>query len=447
MNRRRVRRVSAIASGSTLVVALGIYLPLTLLAPLIPAGARVASYTSPDHAAAALTWPTFGASAISAIGFPEALASSGTSSPLPIASISKLVTVLVTLEAKPIAVGENGPTITFSAADSRLLPKYAAMNGKTEPMKAGSSLTELDLLRVVLVASANNYAEVLATWGHGSEAAFLSASRAWLKAHGLTHTTIVEPTGINPGNTSTARDLVTLGKLALDNPVLAAIVSTKSVSLPSVGTFDNTNALLGQYGVDGVKSGSLGQYGNSLLFSADYHVGGQDVVLIGAVLGATDHKALYAAVQSLLSTARSGFRQVTLATKGQVFASYSTPWEHVVKAVAQKDAATVVWSDTPVSAKIEPTRDIGPAPKGEAVGRVTFTVGTASVSVPLVLQRSITDPGPWWRLFNPVPLLQGTYAGMRINAWDTQPLANRVSPSIERPLSLPRLGSHLSEVL
>jgi D-alanyl-D-alanine carboxypeptidase (penicillin-binding protein 5/6) len=406
VNRRRIRRTSAIVSGSILVIALGTYLPLTLLAPLNPAEAQVATYTSPDHAAAAVVWPGYGASAISAAGFPEALASNGSAEPLPIASISKLVTVLVALEVKPLAAGEDGPTVTFTAANSALFAKYTAMNGKAEPMKAGSSLSELDLLRVVLVASANNYADALASWAYGSQPAFLSAARSWLNANGLTHTTIVEPTGISPKNTSTASDLVTLGRLALDNPVLATIVSTKSVSLPSVGDFTNTNGLLGHDGVDGIKSGTLDEYGTSLLFAADYHVGGQDIRLIGAVLGAADHDTLYGAVRSLLSTVKSGFREVTLATKGQVFASYSTPWEHVVKAVAQKDATAVIWSDTPVTAKIQPTHEIGLVAKGESAGKVTFTAGEMTVSVPLVVNHSITDPGPWWRLVNPVPLLQ-----------------------------------------
>lgn len=405
MNRRRARRIAAIVSGSVVVLAIGSYLPLTLLAPLGPAEVRVAAYSSPVHAATAVAWPGYGASAISAVGFPEALASHGRADPLPIASISKLVTVLVALEAKPLAVGQSGPTIIFGAADSALFAKYTAMNGKAEPMKTGSSLSELDLLRVVLIASANNYAEVLATWAYGGEPAFLGAVDTWLVAHGLSHTTIVEPTGISPKNTSTASDLLALGGLALDNPVVATIVSTKTLSLPSVGTFDNTNALLGYAGVDGIKSGTLDEYGTSLLFTADYRVGGRDVRLIGAVVGAADHDTLYGAVRSLLATVRSGFREVTVTTKGQVFASYSTPWEHVVKAVAQKDAAVVVWSDTPIAAKIEPALDLGLGRKGEAAGSVTFTAGEATVMVPLVLNHSITDPGPWWRLVNPGSLL------------------------------------------
>ncbi|MET4780297.1 D-alanyl-D-alanine carboxypeptidase [Glaciihabitans sp. UYNi722] len=403
--RQKIRRISAIVAGSIVIVALGIYLPLTLLAPLNPAQAEVSGYSSPTRVAASLSWPGYGASAISAVGFPETLASNGTAGPLPIASISKIVTVLVALEAKPLAVGEPGPTVTFSAADSTLFAKYTAMNGTAKPMKTGSTLSELDLLRVVLVASANNYADALATWAYGNQPAFLDATRTWLSAHGMNHTTIVEPTGINPQNTSTATDLLILGKLALDNPVLSTIVSTKTVSVPGVGDFHNTNGLLGRDGVDGIKSGTLEDFGTSLLFAADYRVGGTEVRLIGAVIGASDHDALYGAVKSLLSTVKSGFSEITLAKKGQVFASYSTPWEHVVKAVAQKDVSTVVWSDTPVTVKIEPTTEVGLVRKGGSAGSVTFTAGEATVTVPLVLNHSITDPGPWWRLFNPAPLL------------------------------------------
>ena len=104
--------------------------------------------------------------------------------------------------------GSAGPDITFDAADAALYDSYRAQQGTVKPVHAGLVLSQLQLMQVVLVSSANNYADSLARWAFGSRAAFLAATKAWLAAHSLTGTTLLEPTGMNPGNTSTASDLV-----------------------------------------------------------------------------------------------------------------------------------------------------------------------------------------------------------------------------------------------
>jgi len=60
----------------------------------------------------------------------------------------------------------------------------------------------------------------------------------------------------------------------------------------------------------------------------------------------------------------------------------------------------LAWSELPVSADIA-IGDITLAAKGTEVGTVTFTVGDRTSVVPLVVEESIDDPGPWWRLGNP----------------------------------------------
>jgi D-alanyl-D-alanine carboxypeptidase (penicillin-binding protein 5/6) len=72
---------------------------------------------------------------------------------------------------------------------------------------------------MMLVISASNYAEAASTWAFGSQPAFVSATKRWFAANGLAHTKIVEPTGIDPHNTSTPSDMIALGKLAMANPV------------------------------------------------------------------------------------------------------------------------------------------------------------------------------------------------------------------------------------
>ncbi|MEO7122764.1 MAG: D-alanyl-D-alanine carboxypeptidase [Lacisediminihabitans sp.] len=399
----RARR-TIVATGAALVLAAGLYLPVTLLAPITPVAANVQATPSETRAAAELTWPNFGSSAIGAVGFAGTLASSGSTTPRPIASITKIITSLVVLNSKPLSLGEPGPTITFSAKDAALVQAYAARDGETKPVRTGMSLSQLQVNEVMLVASANNYAESYSTWAFGSQGAFLDAAHTWLAAHGLTHTTLHDSSGMNPGNTSTAADLVSLGKLALANPVIAGIVSTTSVTIPGVGLIKNSNKLLGHLGVDGIKTGTLDEAGACLLFSTKFTVAGKSITLVGVALGGADHPSLYAAVRQLITTAEKGFHSVSLTTAGQSFASYSLPWSSKVRAVATATKPIVVWANTPISSKVE-TSAIGLANAGQRVGSIVFTVGDKKVAVPLKLDKSVEDPGVLWRLANPFLLL------------------------------------------
>ncbi len=386
------------------MLAAGLYLPTTLLAPIAPIAAQVQQATTRTQSAAALDWPSFGASAIGAVGFPGVLASSGSTQPVPIASITKVITSLVILNAKPLAPGEQGPTITFSAKDAALVGAYAARNGETKPVRAGMTLSQLQVNEVMLIASANNYAESYSTWAFGSQPGFLAAAKSWLAAHGLHHTTLLDSSGMNPGNRSTASDLVELGELALANPVIAGIVSTTSVAIPNVGEIKNSNKLLGHDGVDGIKTGTLEEAGACLLFSTTFAVGGKQVVLVGVVLGGVDHPSLDVAVRKLIDTAKRGFHSVELTRAGQSFASYAPPWSAKVHAVASASTPIVVWSSTPITVKVTTTA-IGLGQQGEQVGSVLFSVGNKRITVPLTLEKAIGDPGPLWRLANPIPLL------------------------------------------
>lgn len=395
-----LRRRLAVFGTAGLLLAGLTYLPLTLLAPLAPATATAVVTATPENPPVELAWPGYGASAIGAVGFPGTLAAGGSPEPRTIASITKVVTSLVVLDAKPLAEDEEGPVITFSGTDAALYHKYFALQGKVEPVRAGLELTQRQLLTVVLVSSANNYAESLATWAYGSEEAFLAAARTWLDAHGLTATTLLDSTGMNPGNTSTASDLVELAKIALADPVVSSIVRMPSANLPYIGAFQNTNELLGVDGIDGIKTGTLDEAGACLLFSASITVGEHPVEVVGVILGGPDHPALNVAVRSLLASAVAGFREVTLVEAGEVYYEYSTPWEQSARAVATEDASMLVWAGSTITerATVSDVRDGKP---GQKIGSVTFTVADESVRVPLALDGELGDPGPWWRLTHP----------------------------------------------
>jgi D-alanyl-D-alanine carboxypeptidase (penicillin-binding protein 5/6) len=268
-------------------------------------------------------------------------------------------------------------------------------------VQPGWKLSERQVLETMLIPSANNYAKTLALWAYGSESAYLKAARAFLAAHGLTHTTVVDTNGLHSDDRSTPADLVALGKLALASPVLREIVNTKSKIEPHIGQIDNTNELLGEHGIDGVKTGTTDEAGACLLFSARVTIRGVKATLVGVILGAASHEQLDARVPPLLASVKKGLHAVPLAKAGQAFATYHTAWGGIAKAVAAKDATVLVWSRKNVagSARATPIRG---GTKGETVGTVQYAIDHQVVAIPLKLDRSVLAAPFWWRLLHPL---------------------------------------------
>jgi D-alanyl-D-alanine carboxypeptidase (penicillin-binding protein 5/6) len=415
MRRKRRRRGLIITAVCVvlLLAAAGGYVGWALTAPVDPPAVTTQTPQVPTVGPASIATPPVGASAISVAGADAYLgaeasgvwSSTGTGEPLPIASITKLITALVILDAVPLASAEDpGPTITFNKSDHDLYDRYYVLGATIAPMPTGTSMSLHDALAAMLIPSASNYAEALSSHIFGSQNAFLGATRDWLSAHGLTGTTITEPTGISPRNTSTPSDLLAIGKLAAANPVIAQIAATPSITLPGAGPLYNTNGLLGTNGITGLKTGSLGEGTYSLLYTATLVVGAADPLAVsGVVLGGSSRESVNASVIAALDSIRAGFHAVPVATAGQEVGTISTPWGSTARLVIGEEASIFTWSDTP----IEVTMDIETPPTyrdGTVVGSVTWTAGPNTVSAPIEIKGSIDPPSEWWRLTHPSEL-------------------------------------------
>lgn len=415
VQRTRRRRGLLIAAVVTAVVlaSAGGYTGWALTAPVSAPVVTSQTPAVPAPAAATIALPIEGASAISVSGADDYLgptasgmwATSGTDEPRPIASISKLITALVVLDAKPLAgPDEPGPTITFGKADHDLYDKYYVLGATIAAMPIGSSLSQRDALATMLIPSASNYAEAVSTWAFGSQNAFLGATRRWLDAHGLTGTTIVEPTGISSRNTSTPTDLMAIAKLAAANPTIAQIVATPSLALPGPGAMSSTNELLGRDGITGLKTGNLGEGSYSLLYTASLDVGAGELLQVtGVALGGYSRQSVNVGVLALLDSIRNGFHEVPLASTGQEVGSYSTPWGSTARLVVSEKASIFTWSDTPITVTMETTTPQTYA-DGEVVGTITWTAGPHTASATVEIDGSIAAPTDWWRLTHPAEL-------------------------------------------
>jgi D-alanyl-D-alanine endopeptidase (penicillin-binding protein 7) len=158
----------------------------------------------------------------------------------PIASITKLMTALVVLDAQQpldeIIEITNADRWKGKGAHSRL--------------PVGMKLTRADLLKLALMASENRAAVVLARNYPGGKAAFIKTMNIKAKALGMTKTRFADPSGLSSHNVSTARDLARLVAAASRDPVIRAFSTLHShevrVNKRSTLVYRNTNLLIGK---------------------------------------------------------------------------------------------------------------------------------------------------------------------------------------------------------
>ena len=129
---------------------------------------------------------------------------------------------------------------------------------------AGEEISERHALETLLQPSADNMAWILARWDAGSQAAFTAKMNATARRLGMTGTSYTDASGLDSSTVSTAADQVRLGMAAMQVPALAAITAMPVAVVPVVGTIRNTNTLLGQDGIVGLKTGSTQAAGGCL---------------------------------------------------------------------------------------------------------------------------------------------------------------------------------------
>jgi D-alanyl-D-alanine carboxypeptidase (penicillin-binding protein 5/6) len=300
------------------------------------------------------------------------------------------------LKAHPLQANEPGPTITFGQADIDQLDAIIAQDGKYSEVSVGDATTERDALYALLLNSSNNIANSLAIWAYGSMDGFLSQTTLWLAEQGLSDTVVADASGLSSESRSSSDDLLTIGKLALANPALAAIVGTRSIELPLFGKLVNGNTLIGTSGITGIKTGTTEEAGACLLYSATFTVAKESVTLFGVTTGAALQAELQPALGAYVASLEAGFHETVLSDPARPVATVSTPWNTTANIVAAKTVSAVTWSDTPVRVEVR-VGDIRGGGAGTTVGTMTFDTPRGVQVVDLVLETDLTDPGPAWR--------------------------------------------------
>ncbi|MFF3554185.1 D-alanyl-D-alanine carboxypeptidase family protein [Streptomyces tsukubensis] len=228
-----------------------------------------------------LPWPDEGQAAVSVEGI-GSLGTRGRQTPVPIASVTKVMTAHVILKDRPIKDGTNGATVV---ADQQAADESFSSSESAAPILAGHSYTQRQLLEIMMVSSANNVARLLARWDAGGQEAFVAKMNRTAAALGMNRTTYTGVSGIESDTRSTAADQLKLAGAAMKDPVFRAIVATPAVNPPGGVRIPNTNKLLGRNGVIGLKTGSSTPAGGNLVWATTQRIGGTARLVLGVVLG------------------------------------------------------------------------------------------------------------------------------------------------------------------
>lgn len=225
-----------------------------------------------------LPWPGEGQAAVEVEGL-GSLGVSGEAEPVPIASVTKVMTAYVILRRHPLRPGEDGPLIEVdrTAADE----SYSGLES-TVPLLEGRRIRLRRLLELMLVPSGNNVARLLARWDAGSEERFAARMNAAARRLGMGATTYTGASGNEDSTVSTAADQLVLAKAAMRDPVFRAVVARGDTAVPGdVRRLSNTNTLLNRHGVVGIKTGSGTAAGGNLMWAS--RVRGR--LVLGMILG------------------------------------------------------------------------------------------------------------------------------------------------------------------
>jgi D-alanyl-D-alanine carboxypeptidase (penicillin-binding protein 5/6) len=390
-------------AGTFAVALVAVALPLRITTEDVPALAiqrTLASYVRLPGGAPVLTWPREGQAAVEVEGV-GSLGASGGSTPVPIASVAKVMTAYLTLLEHPLGAGQAGFVMTVTPAEVQEYKQRVALDQSTLPVRTGERISERQALQALLLPSANNVATMLADHGRGGLPAFVARMNATARTLGMRSTTYTDPSGFDPTTVSTAADQLKLARVAMRVPAFAAIVDESSVDLPVAGAVENYDSLLGEDGYVGVKTGSDRAAGGCFVFAKQITVGTLRLTVLGVVLGQREGSLVPAALASarqLGDSAAAAVRLLTALPAGVgVFTVTSADGRHAT-VVTKSTLREVGWAGLKLPVKMTVAR-AGPTElrAGQRLAIVTVD-GVGASSTAAVASRSLGRPSLGWRL-------------------------------------------------
>lgn len=312
---------------------------------------------------------------------------------LPLASVTKVMTILLILEAI------DNKTINMS--DMVTISDYASnMGGSQLYLEQGEMRSVEDLLNAIIIESANDACAAMGEFIGGSIEKFVLMMNEKAKSLGMKNTHFVNSNGLPVDNHySSAYDIALMTKEVCKYPDVFKISSTwqKTIKIGKNNDkerlLNNTNKLLKMNdNVDGLKTGYTADAGHCI--SATGKKG--DLRLIAVVLNAPDSKTRFEEANKLLNYGFSNYKGTNIVTKGGEFGEIKINKgnEDNVKVVA-KDNFTVLSGKNEnekytTDIKLNSSVINAPVKEGQKVGVINVKEGSDIIgSVDLVLSKKI----------------------------------------------------------
>ena len=321
----------------------------------------------------------------------EVLASSGARTQLAIASITKLMTVLVVLDHLKLA------------DEVEVDARAAAVGQESIYLRAGERISVRELIQAALIQSANNAADALALAVSPDFASFAELMNAKARELGLVDSYFVRPDGLDSGGAhSSARDVTTLAQIAMRHPFVRRTVRQETAVIGGNRTLHTWNDLLSIVpGVIGVKTGHTDDAGWSQVAAVQGNAG----TIYATILGSPTRTQRNSDLQILLAWGLSRYRVVDAISRDRTYAEAQLPYGRgTMKLVAARPLRVVVRPGRPIVERVvAPAALELPVRRGQVVGRIEiFAAGRLLGRRPLVASGPAALPA--------VPARLGWYA-------------------------------------
>ncbi|WP_228023345.1 D-alanyl-D-alanine carboxypeptidase [Streptomyces acidicola] len=346
-----------------------------------------------------LPWPGEGQGAMDVTGI-GTMDGFGEQTAVPIGSVAKAMTAYVILKEHPLKVGAKGPSVPVDALAEKEGGYSDDGESTLNTVKEGDKLSLQDAIAAIMIPSANNIARLLARWDSGgSEEEFVKKMNAAAKDLGMTNTEYTDPSGLKETTVSTAEDQVKLGNELVKMQALTDLTRLPSWTDPSGKEHRNYNTLVPYDNAIGIKTGSTTKAGGNLLFAATKEVGGETVIVVGAILG--QHTApiidtVNAVSKTAMVAAQDALTSDKILKKGDVVGYVDDGLGGHTPVVATKDVDAVGWAGQTVKLALSDDGKTIPneATTGTKVGALTVGDGKGdTVEVPVALQSDLAEPG------------------------------------------------------
>lgn len=315
----------------------------------------------------------------------QVLYSSNQNEKLPIASVTKIMTLLLTMEALEkgiISLSENVP----------ISENAASMGGSQAYLEVGETISLHDVLKAVFVSSANDGAVALAELISGTVEGFVAAMNEKAADLGMHDTVFYNPTGLDDGDTnlSTAGDVALMSRALLQ---YEKIYEYTTIWIDSIrdGAFglSNTNKLIRFYpGATGLKTGSTAKAKFCVSASAERN----GLKLCAVVLAGESSADRFSAAKTLLDY---GFANFAFFTPDEIELSPIPVWDGLKNEVALTadvrgillPKANASGIETEISMENELS---APVEKGQTVGKIQYKKGDEIVfETPILTSESV----------------------------------------------------------